>query len=720
MGSGDRQSRPGSRWRRPAPCAGPSPCPGRRSLAGGAARGCGACLRRIRPAWSRLWNPSVGLGRPCRSCARPACRPTSGWRRPWSSRLPNGQGPAVPRFTPGGCGCLPCCRSCRAFCRPWSAAPGAACPAGSKSAAPSSTPRAAGRGSPGRSSHATPTARMMLRRRLPCASSYPRSAPATTASAADTPRLRRAVRPATVGSADRRAAHSPSEYEPRLHRRCRVRRCGRSPWTWSPSVAQARQRWPSGTAHHVVQARSSPAPQPSVVCNLLPSHHPFQCGEMVFPFKLESAQCFTCLPVSAGICTRRRLYVRRRPTRPLGYTGNKSSSAELRSAWAGPSKSSGRQSQMTKRKWLFGVAALALIGIVLLIRGLWTSDGAARSQATAGVVPVEVATAERKAVPVRIESLGNVTPIASVAIKARVDTTIMAVHFRDGAEVKKDDLLFTLDGRAIEAQIAQTEGMVARDRAQLAGAERDVARYTDLVAKSATPVINLDNAKTQADVFRAAIKSDQGLLDNLKVQLSYCTITAPIDGRISAAAVKVGNFVRQADTAAMATINQMAPVYVSFTVPQKVLPEIRQALATETATIEAVVPGEQKRANGQVTMIENTVDPTTGMATIRATMPNEHEVLWPGTLVTAELTLRIEQAVVVPSNSVQVSQTGNFVFVINDAVAKVQPVTVERTVGDLSVIGSGLKGGETVVTDGQLLLSNGTRVNPRNAKAAGS
>ena len=375
---------------------------------------------------------------------------------------------------------------------------------------------------------------------------------------------------------------------------------------------------------------------------------------------------------------------------------------------------------MTKRKWLFGVAALALIGIALLIRGLWTSDGAARSQAAAKAVPVEVAIAERKAVPVRIESLGSVTPIASVAIKARVDTAIMAVHFRDGAEVKKGDLLFTLDGRAIEAQIAQTEGMVARDRAQLAGAERDVARYSDLVVKNATPVINLDNAKTQADVYRAAIKSDQGLLDNLKVQLSYCTITAPINGRISAAAVKVGNFVRQADTAPMATINQMAPVYVSFTVPQKVLPEIRLALAAETATIEAVIPGEQKRANGQVTMIENTVDPATGMATIRATMPNEHEVLWPGTLVTTELTLRIEQAVVVPSNAVQVSQTGNFVFVINDDVAKVQPVKVERTVGNLSVIGSGLKGGETVVTDGQLLLSNGTRVNPRNAKAAGS
>ena len=376
---------------------------------------------------------------------------------------------------------------------------------------------------------------------------------------------------------------------------------------------------------------------------------------------------------------------------------------------------------MTKRKWLFGVAALALIGIVVLVRGLWTSDGvAARSQAQARVVQVEVAKAERKAVPVRVESLGTVTPIASVAIKARVDTAITAVHFRDGQAVKKGDLLFTLDGRAIEAQIAQTEGTIARDRAQLAGAERDVARYTDLVAKNATPTVNLDNAKTQSEVFRAAIKADTGLLDNLKVQLSYCTITAPINGRISAAAVKVGNFVRQADTTPMATINQMAPVYVSFTVPQKVLPEIRQALAAETATIEAVIPGDQKHANGQVTMIENMIDPATGMAMIRATMPNENEVLWPGTLVNTELTLRIEDAVVVPSPAVQVSQTGTFVFVVTDNVAKVQPVKVERAVGGLSVISSGLKGGETVVTDGQLLLSNGTHVNSRPARAAGS
>jgi membrane fusion protein, multidrug efflux system len=374
---------------------------------------------------------------------------------------------------------------------------------------------------------------------------------------------------------------------------------------------------------------------------------------------------------------------------------------------------------MSKRKWLFGVAALALIGIAVLARGVWSTDGAAaRSQAKPQAVPVEVAKAERKKVPVRIDAIGTVTPIASVAIKARVDTAITAVHFRDGAEVKKDDLLFTLDGRAIEAQIAQTEGAIARDQAQLEGAQRDVKRYTDLVAKSATPVVNLDNAKTQADVYRAAIKSDQGLLDNLKVQLSYCTIRAPITGRISAANVKVGNFVRQADTSPMATINQMAPVYVSFTVPQKNLPEIRHALAAETASIAAIVPGDKERAAGQVTMIENTVDPATGMATVRATMPNQNELLWPGTLVNTEMVLRTEEAVVVPSTAVQVSQTGNFVFVVQNGAAKVQHVTVERQIGTETVIAKGLDGTETVVTEGQLLLSNGTRVNPRAGKPA--
>src|SRR3974390_1002370 len=375
---------------------------------------------------------------------------------------------------------------------------------------------------------------------------------------------------------------------------------------------------------------------------------------------------------------------------------------------------------MIKRKWLLGGVALALVAIAVLVRGFWTTDGAARSQAQARAVPVDTAVAERKSMPVRLTALGSVTPIASVAIKTQVDTTITAVQFRDGAHVEKGDMLFTLDCRQIEADMKRVQAVIDGAQGTLEQSQRDVERYTDLVARSATPIVTLNNAQTAVNVSRATAESNRAQLENLRVQLSFCAIRAPISGRISMANVKVGNFVRQADTAPMAIINQMAPVYVSFTVPQKVLPEIRQALAAETATIEAAIPGEQKHAVGQVTMIENTVDQATGMATIRATMPNENEVLWPGTLVTTELTLRVEDAVVVPSNAVQVSQTGNFVFVINDNVANVQPVTVERTVGSQSVISKGLNGGETVVTDGQLLLSNGTRVNPRQPKVAGS
>jgi RND family efflux transporter MFP subunit len=372
---------------------------------------------------------------------------------------------------------------------------------------------------------------------------------------------------------------------------------------------------------------------------------------------------------------------------------------------------------MIKRKWLLGAAAIAVIGIVVLTRGFWGGGGAVAQAPAERVVAVEVAPSVKKMVPLTVDALGTVTPITSVAIKARLETEIVGVHFADGARVKKGDLLFTLDSRQVLAQIAQAEGVVARDRAQLEGAERDIARYTDLVAKSATPVVNLDNAKTQADIFRAAIKADGATLDNLKIQLGYCEIRAPIDGRISAASVKVGNFVRPADIASLATINQIAPVYVSFTVSQDVLPNIRQAIAAETATVDAAVPGDNKHAAGQVTMIENSVDASTGMVMIRATMANKDEVLWPGTLVTTKLNIRDDEAVTVPSAAIQVSQAGTFVFVIKDGKAGIQKVDVERTVGTTTVLRAGLQGGESVVVDGHLQLRNGSRVNIRAPKA---
>jgi len=370
---------------------------------------------------------------------------------------------------------------------------------------------------------------------------------------------------------------------------------------------------------------------------------------------------------------------------------------------------------------LGGAAALALAAYGAVIKGYWPFPGAvaqAPGQKNAPrAVPVEVVVAKKKTVPVRVELLGTVTPMASVAVKTRVDSEITEVHFRDGATVRQGELLFTLDSRAIAAQIHQAEGQLARDRAQLAGAERDVRRYTDLVEKGATPVTNLDNAKTQVGIFTAATEADEGLIENLKVQLSYTTIRAPISGRISMAAVKVGNVARQADPAPLATIIQSAPVYVTFALPQRSLPDLRQAITNETATIEAIVPGDPRRAGGQVTMIENAVDPVTGTVPVRATMPNRDEMLWPGTLVTVQLTLREEEAVTVPASAVQASQTGSFVFVIKNNVATAQPVKVSRVMDAETILESGLVGGETVVTEGQLQLTNGARVTVREAKA---
>ena len=378
---------------------------------------------------------------------------------------------------------------------------------------------------------------------------------------------------------------------------------------------------------------------------------------------------------------------------------------------------------MKRRRTLTVLAAVAVAGAAAAtwkwnLQSFWSPQGAvAQAPAQPRSVPVEVGQAEKKVVPYQVDALGTVTPMASVAIKSRLDNEITAVRFADGSRVKTGDVLLQLDTRALEAQIRQADGNMARDRAQLEGAERDVRRYTDLVAKGATPVTNLDNAKTQSDTFRAAIQADQAVYDNLRVQLSYCTITAAISGRISAASVKVGNFVRSADLAPIATINQIAPIYISFAVPQRYLPDIRKAISVESASIEALVPGTDKKAPGAVTMIENAVDATTGMATVRATMPNRDELLWPGTLVNIRITLRQDEAVVVPSAAVQVSQQGNFVFVVKEGIAKVQSVKVERVVGTETVIESGLSGGETVVTNGHLLLTDGARVTIRKAGA---
>ncbi|MGO4715725.1 efflux RND transporter periplasmic adaptor subunit [Bradyrhizobium sp. 2TAF24] len=374
---------------------------------------------------------------------------------------------------------------------------------------------------------------------------------------------------------------------------------------------------------------------------------------------------------------------------------------------------------MKTHRLLVAAGLIGAIGLgAVVTRASWLgSSERAPGPAKARSVSVEVARAERRTVPVEVDAIGTVTPVASVALKSRLETTIVAVHFEDGAPVREGDLLFTLDARQLDAQIAQAEGSLARDQAQLAGAERDLRRYSDLVAKGATTQVNLDNAKTQVDVLQATIQADQSALDNLRVQKSFTVIRAPISGRISAAAVKVGNFVRPADVAPLATINQIAPVYVAFAIPQRTLGELRDAMDAGASRVVATIPGTQRSETGKVAMVENTVDATTGMITVRGIMDNTAETLWPGTLVSSKLIVRTEHAVVVPSVAIQRSQTGSFVFVIKDNVARVQPVTVLRTAQGLSVVETGLAGDEQVVVDGQLLLLEGTRVEVRPRRA---
>ena len=363
---------------------------------------------------------------------------------------------------------------------------------------------------------------------------------------------------------------------------------------------------------------------------------------------------------------------------------------------------------------IIGIAAVA----AYTTRSSWMGGNAsAQGPQRPRMVSVELAKAERKSVPVDVDAIGMVTPISSVALKSRVETTIVSVHFEDGAKVAEGDLLFTLDSRQIDAQIEQAEGVLAKDQAQLEGAQRDFRRYGDLIGKGATTQVNLDNAKTAADILIGTIKADQSALENLKIQKSDTQIRAPFSGRVGAANVKVGNFVRPADLTSLAVINQMAPVYVAFAVPQRVLVDLRESMAKGASRVTATIPGHQRSESGKVAMVDNTVDATTGMVTVRGIMKNENETLWPGTLVATKLTIRSEDAVVVPTVAVQRSQSGNYVFLVKDGVAKVQPVKVERTFQGVSVVSEGLSGDESVVVDGQLLLSDGSRVEPRTRKA---
>ena len=331
-------------------------------------------------------------------------------------------------------------------------------------------------------------------------------------------------------------------------------------------------------------------------------------------------------------------------------------------------------------------------------------------------VPVFVATAVRKAVPLRVEALGTVEPMISVTIRTRVASRVDAVKFEDGAAVKEGDVLFVLDARDIDAQILQSEATLSRDKSQLEKAQRDVERYSGLLARNAVSQVQVEDAKTTADVQKATVQQDEANLQSLKVQRSYYEIKAPVTGRVGIAGVRPGAVIRVDDT--MATVRQIKPIYVAFGVPERYLAELRATMGQ--SEVQFRLQGGDDRINGgKVVALDNTIDPQTGTLMVRALFPNADERLWPGTLGDVTVTLRMEpNMVLVPAEAIQSGQTGTFVFVVENNVASVVPVKISRTVDGQAVVTAGLKGGEVVVTEGQLALRNGSKVEVKSANGA--
>jgi multidrug efflux system membrane fusion protein len=326
--------------------------------------------------------------------------------------------------------------------------------------------------------------------------------------------------------------------------------------------------------------------------------------------------------------------------------------------------------------------------------------------------------AEDLPTPIQVNAIGTVQSIATVIIKSRVDGQIADVHFEEGQDVKEGDLLFTLDNRSFQAQLAQAEAILQRDRAQLERAQLELKRQTELAGRGVASAQKLEDAQMAEKVLQAAIRANEAAAENARVNLSYTAIRSPITGRTGSVNLKRGNVVKSNDTTTNAvplvTITQLRPIYVSFTIPERHLPDIRAALAdSERLPALVTMPSQpDKPISGTLTFVDNQVDATTGTIPLKATFVNDDIRLWPGQFVNVNLTLGIQaHAVVVPSTTIQIGQNGPYVFVIkDDSTVELRLVRIDRTVGNKTVVANGLAAGERVVVDGQLRLNNGTRV----------
>ena len=390
------------------------------------------------------------------------------------------------------------------------------------------------------------------------------------------------------------------------------------------------------------------------------------------------------------------------------------------------------------------VQIVSVVVLLLLLVLLWRFLGDRASPKAAGrgeVVPVEMAAVTQKDVPIQIRAIGNVEALSTIAVRSQVEGVLQRVAFTPGQEVKKGDLLFTIDPRPLQAQLSQAEAnllkamaavqqgrdIVAKDLATANNDRVITKRDANLVEAGVIPREQYDNdlAKLQSDEatvradqsavanLQAAQKAEQANVENARVQLSYTTIRAPIAGKTGNLIVTAGNLVRANDTSPMVTITQSAPIYVTFSVPERELMRIRQYSGANGFVVQVVVPGDEANPGmGKLSLVDNTVDMATGTVRLKATYQNDDRRLYPGQFVNIVLTLGTEsQATVVPSQAVQTGQDKSFVYVVkSDMTVEVRTVKAGTTAENMTVIEDGLKPGEQVVTDGQLRLVPGAKV----------
>ena len=327
--------------------------------------------------------------------------------------------------------------------------------------------------------------------------------------------------------------------------------------------------------------------------------------------------------------------------------------------------------------------------------------------------PVTAAAVIQKTVPVQISAIGNVEAYSTVSVKSQIGGELIRVHFREGQDVKKGDLLFTIDPRPYEAALKQAEANLAKDTAQLENAREEVRRYAELVKKGYVAQQQYDQIRTNAAAFEATVNADKAFVENAHLQMKYCFIYAPITGRTGNLMANQGNLIKANADTAMIVINQIQPIYVTFSVPEQHISEIKNYMAKGNLKIDAFLSKEDiKPEQGVLTFIDNAVNQATGTIKLKGTFSNTVKKLWPGQFVTAVLTLTSQpNALVVPSQSIQSGQKGQYVFVIkNDFTVEDRPVNVGMTLNTETVIEKGLQPGEKVVTDGQLRLVPGAKV----------